>query len=306
MKFSIWSNLDDNFILGLHNIVKKYNFSPNNIEVFLAFPWFKMALDRYINTNISIDDFFQHIKLIKNKLFNVRYVFNNFSINIENNIDNINFILDKLLVFWINNITIADIKLADYINSNYQNKFNITLSWVVKIDSINKFSTKYNDYTFDKVVLSHSINYDFKNLIKLIRYFNWKWFKVELIWNELIGCNFKCNKCYLYDAYQWDVKVINEKMIARCDVFKNKRYIFDSKIIRPEDIYLYDKIWVYSIKLGLRESVTLRALKIVESYILWKHKWNLFDLLASEPNDNYFIDNSVFNNFLLKKYILNK
>lgn len=314
MKFSIWSNLDNNLIKSVRKFLIKYNINTSDVEFFLAYPWFNLALDRSIYKNISFEDFFKHIILIKANFFEVRYVFNSLNINILKEKENIDFLLKNLLSLWVNKLTVADINLIEYINKNFWNRFLIALSTINRVNSIEKFEKFYNKYKFDKIVLSHAVNYDFLNLIKLIKYFHENNILVELVWNELVRCDSKCKICYWYLNLMSENKFFYKKIHDCCWVENGIKKFSDSSLIRPEDIYLYEKIWVNYIKLWLRATETPKAIRIIYSYLRRKYIGNFFDLLwdqfdllwgKSDSGYNSYVENSRLDNFLYLKYFKN-
>lgn len=301
MKFTFWSNLDNNLILWVKDIVLRKKIDLNSIEFYLSFPWFEFALDRDLNKSITIDDFIKHIKVIIDNWFSARYIFNIFKINIEKNKKNIDFLLEELIELWVNKLTISDIKFIEYINQNYPNKFLIWLSTVNRVDSIEKFEKLYDKYSYDKIVLSHALNYNFLKLSILIKYFKKKNILVELIWNELTRCDSSCHLCSWYAYFQkW--YPVNQVKFDDCTwLIKNLKLFHKSNLIRPEDIYLYEKIWLNSIKLWLRKTETNRSLNIINSYLSNFHEGSFFDLLWDMTNPAYpFLDNRTLDNFLIK------
>jgi len=273
----------------------------SDVEFFLAYPWFNHALDRYINKDISLEDFFNHITCIIGLWFSVRYVFNALTIDIDKEKDNIDFLLNKLLLLGINKLTICDIKLIDYISNNFKN-FSIWLSTVNRIDSIEKFKISFWFYNFDKVILSNSINYDLLQLTSLINFFKEKNIDVELIANELTRCDGKCDVCFSYADFG---KNISHKKVFYCCWEKQSIISFlDSNLIRPEDVFLYERIWVTYLKLWLRKTETIRSIKIINSYIHRKHIGSFFELVWDSYHESYpYLDNSRLDNVILSKIL---
>lgn len=303
MKFSIWSNLDNLLIKMVKIITIEKDINPNDIEFFIAFPWYNLALNRYPcqNRQINIKDFLMHIKLITNCKFNLRYVFNTFDIDIEKNKTNIDFILNILISLWQNKLTIVDPKLINYIEDNFKGIFKIWLSAVIRINSISKFEKNYWLYKFDKIILSHSVNYNIKLLKELINYFNNIGTSVELIWNELTRCDSQCKVCTIYDSLQW--WLLNIEQFNKCSWNKdNIRYFNESNIIRPENVNIYEELGIKTIKLALRKTNTNRAIKIIRSYFSWQHKWNFFELLWDWHDPIFpYLDNTKLDKYFILK-----
>lgn len=292
MKYSIGSNLDDTLVSWVYYLAKKYHIPPKNIEFFLWFPWFHLSLERFLHKSISLKSFIKHIKLIQNYWFQVRYIFNTFNVNLED--PNIDLCLGILKKINVTHLTVADRKLITYINNKWL--FKIWISTVNRIDSIEKFE-KFNFFTCDKIILSHSCNYDFKTLKDLCWYFHKKDIQVELVANELTRCDSKCHNCFAYLSMQKTKLRVNlEKVEDCCWTMKGINLYNQSNLIIPEQTNKYENIGIDCFKLGLRMTPTNRCLPILNSYFNLKHKWSFFDLLWDMHNEIFpFLNHNAIN-----------
>ena len=277
MKYSIWFNNNINLLKNIYNFCINNNINTWNIEFFCWYPLYKSSLNRFYDENITKKDFEKSIFLLQDKWFKINYLLNSKIINYDLIEDE----LKWLKKIWVEILTISNLELIDYINKNYSN-FKIVVSiiyWTKNSIDILKLS-KYKNIV--RIIFHQSLNHEFRKLLSIISQTKSLWFETELLANELCFSDCKLrDKHYLQiSKYNWVSCDSFDEIWNFCsDDRKNISIIFDSPWIRPEDIMLYDKIWIDFIKLAWRNCESDLLLNCIKWYLKWKYDWNFFNLM---------------------------
>lgn len=307
MKYSIWTNLDNNLIIWINKLTEKYDIKKENISFFWWFPWSNFSLNRYLKEyeNITFNDFIKHISFIIKSWYEFIYLFNSLDIKLDRDKKEIDFILELLKKIWVKSLTITNLELIEYVNNKYKD-FRIFISTVNKIYNI-EWLKKYLFYkSVKKILLAHSINYDMVLLKEIVYFLKDYWISVELVGNEVNFCDLNCDPCIVYDSLskkdrEFNTKIYNKnwKKYSCCWLWDNP---LESTVIIPEIIKIYDDLWISNLKIGSRMTEIKKIIKIMNQYFIWESTWNLYDLLW----DMNRFKNKYFDVNLIKEYLFDK
>lgn len=205
-------------------------------------------------------------------------------------------------------LTVANEDLLNLIWSNFPN-IPINISVVMGIKEIEKINTLRQKYpNIVRVTLHQDLNRNRELLQKhILNAHNHKTLKpidVELLANEVcfIGCGLMKEH---YDA----LTSLSQKKKRKDFMFwwcceKRKQNIIDfinSSFIRPEDVHIYEELWVDIIKLAGRKEPTNKLVLRTKAYMDEFYQGNIMDLFLAEfwPGSKIpYIDNSNFDGFL--------
>ncbi len=303
MNISCASNLDDVFIKKISD-----NINEKKLEFFLSFPSDKFSLNRHFIPNINYVDFKKHIHLIISSWYKVNYLLNSLLIN---DYDLLIKKISDLTNIWIDTFTVSDLKVIEFLNKKFP-QINIVLSiiyWLKYTEDIYKLLKKYS---ISRFIFDQSLNHNFRGLINLTKECKKNWIETEILVNELCftDCKYRKQHYNLDSKYSKIDFNLKSKLWDYCnDERKSNNIILDSPWIRPEDIEIYEKIWIDYIKISWRNSWTDVLFNCLDSYINKNYIWNFFDLMDLDwkrddktwRSETRYYDNKRLNSVLLSK-----
>ncbi|EKD25621.1 MAG: peptidase U32 [uncultured bacterium (gcode 4)] len=310
MKISIATNWDDDLV----DYISKSNNDclSNSICEFFASKAFSILWSANTDVpDLSLQDIKQKISYIKDKNIQFNYLINSSKMPDLND----EIIRKKVLDYlsWINTLgidilTVASEDLLDLIYKNFPNiPINISVVlWLKTIEKANYLREKYPNIV--RLTLHQDINRDKKLLEEHIKnahnHQTLKPVEIELLANEVcfIGCWLMKDH---YDA----LTSLSQKKTWKDFMFwwccaKRKENIIDfinSSFIRPEDMILYEDLWVDIIKLAWRKEQTNELKLRAKAYLEGYYDWNIMDLFLAEfwpMKKPPYISNSSFNWFV--------
>jgi len=295
MKYSIWINWDINLIKELDIFIKKEKIDKWNIEFFTWLYESGYALIRYNDKYKSKKIFENNIRLILDLGYNFNYLMNWLVPNMDKDylLNHLNYIYN----LWIRTITVSTEELFIFINENFYWKFNIVASILLHTKTLEQlfFLKRYN---IKRVVFNNDVNKNFYLFFLLKKFCKQNNIETELLANDL--CIQDCPKKEDHYKICW-----TEDETFDCPLDWNPlKEIINWTVIRPEDIIIYEKMWLDYIKIAWRIYETDDFINEIKWYLIWKYEWNFFNLIDAEQKWNrwIFLDNSKLNGLLLWKY----
>lgn len=312
MKFSIWYNNDINWFIS---IIKRYN--ENISSVYFSPP-------KYISNTMREEkqkDEKEHEKEIIRlilicKEYNIKSIllFNSTSDwnkvwSIKNMLEKISYI-KKMQSIWLTSISIFNMLHIPFIKK--------AVEWIEIYSSVNVYVKEIEMARYikklwiDVITIPEEKNRDFK-FIEDLR--NKLWLKIQVMLNEwcIRNCPFRIVHSYVSSNWwefceEWEWFNIDWLMPSfHCVSFfkENRRNIFRSCFIRPEDVWFYeDKVDYF--KIVSRDYDTSKIENILKSYINQKYNWNLFDIVDFPVAPNWDSIKYIDNNILTEKNFFEK
>ena len=188
--------------------------------------------------------------------------------------------LDNICSMGVSGITATDVPLIRLIRKHYP-QLKISLSVFARITSVTQ-ARRFEELGVSDIVLSNLNDFEFIRAVC-------EAVSCDIVLLANLGCQIFCNDrtlhCYL-DAHSSQSghfsKGFNiDTHIIRCMVKKieNPESLLRMMFIRPEDVPLYEKLGVTTLKIVERFSPTDTLLKIVRSYNNGSFQGNLLDLV---------------------------
>lgn len=259
-----------------------------------------------LTPTVDYDTLKYNVNYIQSKGFNFNYLINApFYNNIEltrlgykNILNHIEYLHSELN---INTFTVANIILAEIINTNFKG-VDVYISTIAGIDAISQVVDLKNK-KFKKVVLKENRIRDFKFLQEVA---NIGGIEIELILNN--HCYQDCvyrDLHYLSLTSKVPVNSYNYDFFTNSCLHRNAIEFLKVPIIRPEDIDTYINIGIQNFKVEGRTNIEKSNLtKFVQAYIDRNYEGNIVELLYcfnttfGSQYENFVIENKNLDGFL--------
>lgn len=302
MKFSIWYNND---IIWFTKLIDKYN---KNISSIYFAPPSSVASSLREKKQDEDNHEKEIIKLISVcKKYNIKSIllFNatsewNKTWSIKNMLKKIAY-MKKMYELWLTSVSIYNMLYVQFIKKAIPN-IEIYSSVNCQVKEL-EMARYMKNFGVDIITIPEEKNRDFKFISDLR---DKLWVKIQVMLNEwcIRNCPFRDVHCDVssnwWEFDEWWLNFNPDWLIPSFHcvwLFKqNKRHIFRSCFIRPEDVWFYeDKVDYF--KIVSRDFSTEKIEKVLNAYINQKYIWNLFDIVdfPIDPKGNSvsYIDNSL-------------
>ncbi|MCP4551778.1 MAG: hypothetical protein GY834_07005 [Bacteroidetes bacterium] len=198
------------------------------------------------------------------------------------------FLVKYLMNIGINNITISNPIIAEFIRDNGID-INLTISTIAHVDTVTQIKIWHETYGINKLHSNILKNRSIKFLTNANKYCEENNIELSLIANEFCGngtnsidnayssthCIYR-DSCFLLHAENLtieDDKSLNGYPMNHCiDSRSNIETWLKTMFIRPEDLSKYSKIGISSYKITGRTGTTEYLKRIIEAYI--SESWN--------------------------------
>ncbi len=311
MKFSIWYNNDIKWFIELIKNYKDYissiYFSPPK-HIANSLREEKQNSENHENNIIKLIWICKKYKIRSIMLFNATSEWSK-TWSIKSMLSKISY-MKKIQKLWLNAVSITNMLHVQFIKKAIP-KIIIYSSVNCNVKEI-EMAKHFKDLWVDILTIPEEKNRDFKFIKNLKEKLN---FQVQVMLNEwcIRNCPFRDIHCTI-SSHWWEFDESWKKFNAdwlipsyHCvGMFKrNKKMIFRSCFIRPEDIWFY-KNKVDYFKIVSRDFNTKKIEKVLNAYIKQKYNWNLFDIVDFPVDPKGWSISYIDNELLTKKDFFNK
>lgn len=302
MKFSIWYNNDLQWFLVL---LSKYH--KNISSVYFSPPqsiWSTLREEKQKDEKEHEKEIIKLIIACKKYWIKSIMLFNSTegtkeTWSIESMLKKIAYI-KKMYKFWLTSISLHNMLHTQFVKKAIP-EIEIYSSVTLHVKEL-EMARYMKKLWVDIITIPEEMNRNFK-FIKDLK--NRLWFKIQVMLNEwcIRNCPFR-DMHFDISTYWWefldDWKTFNKDWLMpnfHCTTFykENRRHIFRSCFIRPEDVRHYeDKVDYF--KIVSRDYKTEKIENVLKAYIEGKYDWNLFDIVdfptSPDRKSVRYIDNS--------------
>jgi len=312
MKFSIWYNNDiewfSKIIEKYHNNISSVYFSPPKDISWTLREEKQLDFDSHEKQIIKLIILCKKYSIKSIMLFNsTQWTKETWSI--QSMLKNISY-MKKMQQFWLTSISLYNMLHVQFIKKSLPD-LEIYSSVTLHIKEL-EMARYIKKLWVDIITIPEEMNRDFK-FIEDIK--TKLWFKIQVMLNEWCIKNCPFRDMHFDISVNWwefseDWKNFNKDWLMpnfHCVSFfkENRRYIFRSCFIRPEDVSNYeDKVDYF--KIVSRDYDSIKIENILKAYINQKYSWNLFDIVDFPVSPDWKSVKFIDNDLLTKKNFFQK
>lgn len=188
--------------------------------------------------------------------------------------------LDRICSIGVTGITASDVPVIRMIKKHYP-RLKISASVFSIITTVTQ-AKRYEDLGVNDIVLANQNDFEF---IKAVR----EAVSCDLVLFANLGCQIFCNECSLHSytvthssqSGHFSKGFIIDTHVIRCAIKKieNPESLLKMMYIRPEDLWIYEKLGVNKIKIVERISPTGTLIDLAKSYSQKFFSGNFLDLV---------------------------